>query len=286
MSDVQALIHDPEIKPLLVEQTQYPDGRTIERPRTYLRYHQRVEHQREIEAMDRALADPAAIKSGAIREPGRMKQQNDRRRHLLHRQSPPVLSPSQRDKLAVLERKALEDIREGMVSQEELRHKPPGVVDRQRAWESAKKPAILAWKNARILLNPHSDAKDLCNLERFRPAVPTRNLYSDGQIPAQFALSPQAKANYDQIDWSSPDVQAELDRAVAEGKVRINYHAKPSQAKARGDGGKVYACDHAECNGMIFSGKPAKARWARHMKRSHGETPSEKTVVAVGGGAA
>ena len=40
--------------------------------------------------------------------------------------------------LAQLERVALAEAREGMVSQEELRHKPYGTEDRHAAWQAAK----------------------------------------------------------------------------------------------------------------------------------------------------
>ena len=140
---------------------------------------------------------------------------------------------------------------------------------------------MLLLKSAGILLYQESDAKDLANFERYRPAVPTRNLMTDALIPGQFALSPEAKANYDAIDWSSPEIAAKIQDLIARGAIRINTAARPSDLRVRGQRGKVYECREHE---QIFSGPAAKVRWRRHMQQAHGRVPTESTTVAVSGG--
>ena len=282
--EIETLAQDPDIRPLLYETVNHADGETSERMRTYYRKHQRDEMKKEIDALDRVLGDPEEKKY--LQKAGQLKQQNDRARVLLRRQSPPSLTAAQRDKLALLEKATLDSAREGMLSQEELRHKPIGAPDRQRAWEAAKKRHIFLWKNCRVLLNPQSDARDLANLERYRPAVPGRNLFTDGLIPGQFALSPQAKDNFDAINWDSPEVAAEIQKLVDEGKVTIRSVRAADiapQARARVAKGKVFECAEHE---QIFSGQTGKMRWTRHMKQAHGRVPSDSTTVAVSGGAA
>lgn len=245
---VDALARDPEIAPLLQV--------------NYFRKHQRDEHRQEIAALDRVLKDPEERKH--LANAGRLQQQNDRRRANLEAQTPPPLTGSQKDKLARLEAAALESAREGLLPKARMRAKDDGAVDEHRAWETAKKTHVLYWKRARLLLNPDSDARDLCNLEKYRPRTPdSRDLMVNAQIPGVFTLSPQAKANYDQIDWTSPEAQAEIQRLVDDGKIRIRTGVRRPLRLPK-DGGKVYEC--AE-HGEIFSGPMAAARHARHRKR-------------------
>lgn len=265
--EIEALARDPEIRPLLYESITGTDGEPRERLRTYYRKHQREEHEREIAGIERVLSDPTERKY--IQNHGRLKQQADQRRVLLRRQSPAPLTATQRDKLATLEQVTLDSAREGMLSQEELRHKPIGAPDRQRAWQTEKKPTILLWKLCRVLLNPQSDSRELANLEQYRPATMGRNLFPDGLIPGQFTLSPEAKANFDAINWDSPEVAAELQRLIDAGKITIRTVRAADiapQARAAVAKGKVYECPEHE---QIFSGGYASARWKRHMKTHH-----------------
>ena len=215
-AQIAALTSDPEIAPLL-------------KP-SYMKKGLRDEHAAEIQGIERQLADPAERKK--LHNPGRLQQDVQRRRRNLEAQTPPPLTPSQRDKVARLNRAVIEDAREGMLSQEELRARPPGVVDRQTAWQEAKKRSVILFKRTQQLLHPDSDARDLCNFEQFRPARPgSRELFTDGGRPRNFALSPEAKANYDGIDFSSPEVQADLQRLIDEGKIRVNLKAKESERR-------------------------------------------------------
>jgi len=165
-----------------------------------------------------------------------------------------------------------------MPSREDLRHGPPGAADHQRKWEKQNKPIILHWKRSQLLLHPDSPERDLCNVERFRPSNgQTRNLYPDGQIPGQFALSAQAKENFPAAlegDWRQKETQEAFAKRMAEQGILVRF-TTTSRAKAKPDGGKVYACKDEACQGMIFSGGWAKARFTRHQAQH------EKGTVAA-----
>lgn len=260
----EALANDPEIRPLLVRKGQ--DGRDV--PITYMRHAERQSEAEEIGAIDRKLADPVERKF--LQNPGRLKQQNDRRKQNLLAQSPPTdLRPSQRDKLGRLEALTRDFVAENMPTAEQMRHNPPGAVDHHRAWDKATKPALLTWKRVRVLRHPDSDELDLCNFERYRPAVATRNLFSDGQIPRKFALSNEAKANYDQIDWDSPDVQAQ---AEARGYTLVRRGTR-AQGRARKETREPMAvtatCGIDGCS-VAYRGPFGSSNLARHRLKAHG----------------
>ena len=64
--EIQALIHDPELRPLLFEQRRVsqPDGTetTVEAPRNFMRARLRRERIAEAEELESALRDPFAKK--------------------------------------------------------------------------------------------------------------------------------------------------------------------------------------------------------------------------------
>lgn len=260
-TQLESLTHDPEVAPLLGV--------------NYLRFHQRKQRQGEVEGIDRDLADPSLKKS--LMNPGRLQQQNERQKKVLRDQSPPPLTPAQRDKIATINALALESAKEGMLSQEELRHKPVGAVDRQKAYDKAKKRDVLTWKRTQILLNPQSDNGDLCNLERFRPLRPTVDLLANADLPAVHTMSPQAKENWPLGEHGfTAKEQKELDakgKIVKDGyeirKVRARKLREPKDYKA-------FECAHAVCTraGRPFIGPMAKAQYMNHVKREHGGVES------------
>lgn len=256
-NEVTALASDPEIAGLL-------------RP-NYLRTHQRTERRREIESLDNALRDPSLKKT--IANPGRLAQQNQQRKKTLEQQSPPPLTATQRGKIATLNALALASAKEGMVSQEEMRHKPPGASDRHRAYEKAKKGDILLWKRSQILLNPDSDDRDLCNLEKFRPSRPTVDLLANAQLPAVHTMSPQAKENWPLGEAGfTEEERAELE---AKGKItKDGYEIRKVRARKLREPKehKAVECKTPGCNraGRPFTGPWAKAQYQKHVKQAHG----------------
>ena len=254
--EIAALVHDPDIAPLL--------------GKTYLRKGERDRWAREIEPTKRMMADPIARKS--ISNPGKIMEQVGRQEKALLDQTPGTLTPGQRDKLAKLETLTREDFIEGMVPHEEMRAKDHDAVDRHVAWEKAKKPSVLLWKTIRRLLEPDNPARDLSNHEKFRPRTgDTRNLMPNALIPRIHTLSPQAKDNYDGINWDSPEAQAQLQKLLDEGKLRINTGVRRGALRSPREG-KVHECKHSGCEHAPFSGPMAAARLAKHVKRDH-ETP-------------
>lgn len=265
----EALANDPEIKPLLVRDV---DGREV--PRTYMRHAQRANETAEVEALDRKLTDP--VERRFLQNPGKLMQQNELRKKNLLAQSPPTdLRPSQREKLAKLERATRDVVAENMPTAEQMRHNPPGAVDHHMAWDRHTKPALLTWKSVRVLLNPHSDALDLCNFERYRPRnAATRELFTDGQIGGQFALSPQAKQNFDRIDFSSPEVAAGIQDAIDRGLITIRTSGAPAQgrakpAKARAPMPVTATCGVEGCD-VIGKGPLGPSNVRRHRAKAHG----------------
>ena len=207
---IDALANDPEIKPLLVEQRRMPqpDGTeaVAEAPRNFMRTRLRAERQAEAEELEGVLSDPYARKR--ITNPDVLKRRAAATRRDLVTQTPPATTARQRDKLLALTRACEASIREGMPTAQEMRRNPPGVADRHRRWDRAKKLSVLLWKSARQILDPHNDDKDYLNVETLRRQGMTNNPDVDAQIGGVFALTPQAKDNYDEINWKDPAFQA------------------------------------------------------------------------------
>ena len=257
MAEWETLANDPEVKPLLGV--------------TYMRYAERQSEAAEVEGVERKLSDPVERKF--LQNPGKLKQQNDRRKANLAAQSPPTdLRPSQRDKLMKLETVTRDFVADNMPTAEQMRHNPPGTVDHHIAWDRHAKRALLCWKNVRVLLNPTSDAVDLANFERYRPAnAATRSLFTDGQIPGQFALSAQAKANYDAIDWSSPDVAARIQALIDSGQVKIHARGhRPRRGTTTGAATAITLSCAVEGCEVVYRGGFARKNLARHMAKLHG----------------
>ena len=263
----ESLAHDPDIRPLLFRTME--DGREVER--TYLRHAERQSEAQEVATVERKLIDP--VERRFLQNPGKLKEQNDRRKKNLLAQSPPTeLKPGQRDKLARLEAAACDLVRENMPTAEAMRHNPPGAVDHHMAWDRHTKPALLTWKNVRILLNPHSDAQDLANFERHRPGnAATRTLYTDAQIPGQWALPPAAKDNYDQIDWSSPEVAAKIQALIDSGAVTIRVRGATTvkNGVAKAPVRVTARCDVEGC-GVEYRGGFGPGNLRRHTAKAHG----------------
>jgi len=70
------------------------------------------------------------------------------------------------------------EIREGMLSQEEMRKCPPGAVDRHRAWEKRNVGRIEEWQNIQRRLTCESDDVESASIENFRPVQSTMNMHN------------------------------------------------------------------------------------------------------------
>lgn len=245
-AEVATLANDPDVKPLLAT--------------NWMKAPLRAERQREIDEVEAVLRDPALSKQ--LSNPGQLTKQTKERKQTLDAQTPPELKPGVLDKVVRLNRAALSYVRDGMVSSTELRANPPGVADRLRNWEKAKKAAVLAWKRTQVLLHPESEDRDLANLERYRPVRPTRDLMGEADIPGVFTLSPQAKENFDAIDWGNPVSRDEAIRqAAAQGYTLKFSKGRPLRGPKKD--WPVYECNEHE---GIFTGSFGKARYHKHLK--------------------
>jgi len=109
------------------------------------------------------------------------------------------------------EKALLDDILQGMPSQEEMRKAPPGAVDKHMVWEKRNKPKILEWKNLRLRLRPGET--EAPNLERFRPrdstlnmdnaVIPGRQIYIPDEVGSTVTFS---DAELTEIRARSPEV--------------------------------------------------------------------------------
>lgn len=268
--EIEAIVHDPEIRPLLYEKRRFTDvegeEREVEVQRNYLRWTQREETKDEIGKLQTVLEDPIARK--AITDIGRVTRRIAGLRRDLKTQSPAPLTASQRDKANKLNRLCREHFTQGMPTDEQMRRKPPGAVDHHRAWDEASKSSVLYWKATQILLHPESKDVDLCNIERFRPSPHTRNLDVDGQIPGVFALSPEAKEKYDDVfdrDWRAKETQDDFVRRMAAQGIHVQF--KRARALRTPRPSKTYDCSCAQCqaSGRIWTGPMAAARLKRHQ---------------------
>lgn len=251
-TETEVLANDPEIKPLLGV--------------NYLRKHQRVEREREISEVERKLNDP--IESRFLANPGQLAQQNEQRKKVFLSQCPPEkLTTSQRDKLFRLSKASLEAFTENMPTREQLRHKVPGGTDHLRSWEAKNKPDVLRWKRAQILLNPQSDDRELCSIDKFRPAFGNAN-HGESALGRVFAQTPQSRENWDAIDWGAKETKEEFIKRMGEQGLKVTFTKRP--LRQFGDKGKVYECNHESCEGRIFSGGWGKRNYERHVKKSHG----------------
>ncbi len=98
-------------------------------------------------------------------------------------QAPPDLSPEQKDKTAKMVADLEVELRDGLLSHEEMRRCPPGAVDQNMRYLREKKAKILAWKNGLVALHKGIDpgeAGDLFNIDRLRPRESKLNM--DGAI--------------------------------------------------------------------------------------------------------
>ena len=125
-------------------------------------------------------------------------------------QSPPDLTPKQRDQaqksIAEMEAK----IKEGMLSAEEMRRCPSGAVTQSVKWEKANKTRIRRWRNGLRALNRGMDEhelSELCSVERLRPRTSRLNMQS-AEIPAKSVMSLPPEHLGEKAGWPYVDREA------------------------------------------------------------------------------
>ena len=146
-----------------------------------LRKRERDEKVDEIAKEERLLNHPK------IEDKTQVKKNIALLKHQVAKLSPEPLSPTEKDKLAAMEKRLAAKIQDGMPTDETMRKNPVGAIDQHTAWERANKKLIKWWKNVRIQLNPDSDDRDLSNVERLRPRGQMDRMRTDAQIGGHMA---------------------------------------------------------------------------------------------------
>jgi hypothetical protein len=170
----------------------------------YLRPHQIASMESEAKVLENDLQNPGIQDKGAVR------LTLNKLQHQLDTQKAPQLTGMDLDKAVKREAELRQEITHGMLSQEEMRKNPPGVVGELMRWEKANKQKILEWKNLRLTLHHGTDDPDVANLERFRPRTSRFNMHG-AQIEGKeyWIPSEQYKANYDVAFGNEPEESGE-----------------------------------------------------------------------------
>ncbi len=163
--------------------------------------------------LQRALESPHIEDKSAVRDAiGRLNSMD--REHGV-----PDFSPEERDKASKRVKELEAQIKEGMLSHEEMRRNPPGAVDQNVWWERKNKKKISLWRDLNMALHkgiPADQAQALTSVERLRPRVSRLNM-DNAQIPQARTFSfpsEQYKENYDAIfKQPEPDEATPLDEA-------------------------------------------------------------------------
>lgn len=203
MPDVHATNADPLEKP-----AQKPTATR------YLRASERREIENEIAVLETTLAQPN------VDRPGDVRKKLERALRQLETQTPPDLTPDQRDKLtkeAVSLQERMLSCGQGMPSRDEMKRNPSGTAYKHIAWEKAAKAEglVARWKQIQLALNKGSDDPDIASVERFRPEANPMVSMLGAQIERgttySFA-SPAYIENFDRAMAPREEDRAELEQ--------------------------------------------------------------------------
>ena len=168
-------------------------------------------------------------------------------------QSPKAYKSDEVDKAVAREKVLREQFTEGMLTQAEMRKTPTGAVDKHIAWERRNKEAILEWKNIRLRLQESggidgmTDARDVANIERYRPVGGSGELPMHNPLIAgkDIHLPPVVKAQNvaaedDKARWAKEKLDL-IERLAKEGdpvyeKLQRDISAVGAPPQKRGPG--------------------------------------------------
>ena len=170
-------------------------------PKNPLRNHQVEEYLSEksrLESMANAPTYVAGVDRG-----GAMKKAREIEK-MLDAQAAKPLHGEKKDTVKRLADEVMDTvIRGALLPREEMRRNPAGAVGKFIRVENSKpiQAAIQTWKRAQLALEPDNPDPDLANVERFRPEMihatgGVGTFMPGAQIPGNFAMTPQAKANW------------------------------------------------------------------------------------------
>lgn len=189
------------------------DDKTHKRRRLYRPWEaQEVANNKR--TLNKALQSPHIEDKAAVRDAIKRLDNMDREHGV------PDFNGEERDKAAKRVKELEGQIREGMLSAEEMRRNPPGAVDQNVWWERKNKKRIALWRDLNMALHkgiPADQAEALTSVERLRPRTSQLNM-DNAQIPVARTFSfpsQQYQDNYDAIfKKSEPEEATPLDEPV------------------------------------------------------------------------
>ena len=196
---------------------EYLEGHTDEkakRPPKFLSYREMRQFGDDIKALEGRLAQP----NSEIQDKIGIAKTLNRMRTSIASQMAPKLTGDGKD-VATKRMKELDvEIREGMLSAEEMRRNPAGAATQHITWENRNKWNIQERRNLLIMLDRENSDPDYLSLARMRPHTSHLDMH-DAQIPRQrmYGFSNEAyKRNYDDAFPSERSRYEEEARSVLE----------------------------------------------------------------------
>lgn len=139
-------------------------------------------------AKDEIATLEAKMHNPLIQDKGMVAKQLRQAKKLTELQTPrPPENADEEGRMEKRSRELLEQILEGMPSQEEMRKAPPGAVEKHMRWERHNKQKILEWKNLQLRLKPGEQGA--ANLEVHRPTASSLNM-DNAHIPGKRFFMP------------------------------------------------------------------------------------------------
>ena len=192
-----------------------------------LRPHQVEEMREEVQRLGEMLDPnaPEAVRASPMDRAEAVRQMRKLRRQL-SASTPEPYPTADLDKAVAYERELRERFTDGMPTSTEMRRNPPGAVDKHRAWERRHKDTILRWKNVRLRLHASGygddvrDARDVANVERFRPAGGAM-----AELPMDGAQIPQKRAMHGLDSFIPKGMMSEQEREAFQAETRLFMEA-------------------------------------------------------------
>ena len=171
---------------------------------------------------------------GALQDPAALTKAMRNVRRNLDEKAPKPYEAGEMDKMVARASTLREKIKEGMLSQEEMRRNPIGAVDKHLAWEKTNKGRIKEYKHIMLRANAGTDDRTVASIEHFRPSKAFA--YTDeAQIPGHMAMSQKAKENWPLGEPKCDTAAKQAERAsMSEDKKKalVERLAKARAAKA------------------------------------------------------
>ena len=224
----------------------------------------------ELKSISDQLNQPAWVNNrlSSERRGDMMNRAKDLRKQLDKHGAPDKLSGETMDALEKLRVELEDKIRPGLLPHEVMWRNPAGAADQHLKREKAIKPYILMWKNVRAMQNPHNTDQDLRNIETLRPSLGNPHgaatFMANARLPGNFAMTPEAKANFDQTFPDSPTI----DTAMKQVERREAEEIKALQEKITALEAKI---EHESGKKQRAKDRMAKAREARGKKKLEGQ---------------